>query len=528
MAWIMIPASALFLSAYGPNWLPVTYIGAAMAGAAASTVLARALRRLPIAAVAGRVLVGLALTLLVSWAVISVWGADWVCFGLLVLVPIVVPVGFVFLVGQAGLLLDVRSLKSLYARVVAGFALGFVTGGLAGAPLLNVLGGTENLLAAGALAAAGFFGLVVRTRRRYPAELAVVEADEIEDARPTLRSLAQNRFLALLVAFQMLSAVESQWLDFLVFDRAAERYHDSAALARFVSTFSAIAYGADIVFLLVCAGWLLRKFGLRYGLAANAVGVLTVVVAVLVAGAAQGSFATIVFVLVVAARVTDLTLSDGAARTSMSAAYQAVPSRLRSVTQAAVEGMAVPMAIGASGAVLLVVQALGAIDGAVLPVLTAVVLVIWVVVAVLAYREYRVSLLANLRGRTLDHPTSRSKARVAWSRSTVSWAARTSATSDSASTSWPERATSSWRPGSRPCSTTNGSRCVPMPSIAWCRWIRIVRPRRRASPGRIRRRRCEPRVCGRSARSTNLPTWPRSRPRSTTRSRSCGSRPCTQ
>ncbi|MBK5287721.1 MAG: hypothetical protein JJE46_04560 [Acidimicrobiia bacterium] len=402
MAWIMIPASALFLAAYGPEWLPVTYIGAAAAGAASSSVLARALRRLPLATVASRILAGLALMLLLAWIVVATWTANWVCFVLLVLVPIVVPVGFVFLVGQAGLLLDVRSLKSLYARVVAGFALGFVAGGLAGPVLLSVLGATENLLAAAAVAAAGFFVLVGRTRRRYPAELAVVEQSEIDDERPTLRSLIRNRFLLLLVTFQMLSAVESQWLDFLVFDRAAERYHDSAELARFVSRFSAIAYGADILFLLVCAGWLLRKFGLRYGLAANAVGVLSVVAALLVAGALQGSFATIVFVLVVAARVTDLTLSDGAARTSMSAAYQAVPSRLRSVTQAAVEGLAVPVAIGASGVVLLVVQAVGAIDGPALPVLTVVVLTIWTVVAVLAYQEYRVSLLANLRGRTLE------------------------------------------------------------------------------------------------------------------------------
>ena len=402
MAWIMIPASALFLSAYGPDWLPVTYIGAAAAGAGSSTALARALRRLPIATVATRILAGLALALLGTWIVLAVWSADWVCFALLVLIPIVVPVGFVFLVGQAGLLLDVRALKALYARVVAGFALGFVAGGLAGPALLTVLGRTENLLAAAAAAAVFFLVLVVVTRRRYPDELAVVEHAEGDTARPTIRSLASNRFLALLVAFQMLSAVESQWLDFLVFDRAAQRYHDSTELAEFVSRFSAIAYGADILFLLLVAGLLLRRFGLRYGLAANSVGVLMVVVAVVLAGSLQGSMTTVVFVLIVAARVTDLTLSDGAARTSMSAAYQAVPSRLRAVTQAAVEGFAVPMAIGASGVVLLVLRAAGVIDGMVLPLLTAVVVTTWTVVAVLAYREYRVSLLANLRGRTLD------------------------------------------------------------------------------------------------------------------------------
>ena len=96
------------------------------------------------------------------------------------------------------------------------------------------------------------------------------------------------------------------------------------------------------MFLLVLAGVLLRRFGLRYGLTANALAVLTVLGAIIVAGSFHGMGATIVFVLIVAARVTDLTFADGAARTSLSAAYQAVPTRLRPVAQASVEGLAVP------------------------------------------------------------------------------------------------------------------------------------------------------------------------------------------
>jgi len=45
-----------------------------------------------------------------SWLVLAIADAEWVSFALLVLVPIVVPVGFIFVVGQAGLLLDVRVL----------------------------------------------------------------------------------------------------------------------------------------------------------------------------------------------------------------------------------------------------------------------------------------------------------------------------------------------------------------------------------------------------------------------------------
>ncbi len=406
MAWIMIPASAIFLEAYGPDLLPVTYIGAAVAGIVASTLLGTAFRRRPLAAVAIQVLAGLAILLFASWTVLSLWDADWVSFALLVVFPIGVPVGFVFVVGQAGMLLDVRALKALYARVVAGFALGFVTGGLAGPLLLVLLHGTKNLLLAASAAATLFLALLVTTRRRYPSELSVVGhaegGAEIGTDRPTLRTLTGNRYVVLIVAFQMLSAVESQWLDFLVFDNAAQRYHDRAELARFVSRFSAIAYGTDVVFLLVLAGFLLHRFGLRYGLTVNPIGVLAMLGSILVAAALHGMGTTIVFALIVAARVTDLTFSDGASRTSLSAAYQAVPHRLRAIAQAMVEGLAVPVAIGLSGVVLLALRSYGGTDGVVLPVLTALVVFAWVLVATFMYREYRVSLLANLRGRALD------------------------------------------------------------------------------------------------------------------------------
>ena len=406
-AWILIPASAIFLAAYGSELLPVTYIGAALAGVASSVALAAAFRRRPLAGVATTTLAALAVTLVVSWLVLAVADAEWVSFALLVLVPIVVPVGFIFVVGQAGLLLDVRVLKAFYARVVAGFALGFVVGGLAGPVLLSALGTTESVLAAAAAAAVLFLALVEATRRRYPDQLSVLEpADDSGDTpdaseRPTLRALTRNRYVMLIVAFQMLSAVESQWLDFHVLATASQRYASSAALATFLSRFSAIAYGTDILFLLLLAGWLLHHFGLRYGLTANAVGVLILVLAVIVATAAIGSGATLVFALIVAARVADLTFSDGTSRTSLSAAYQAVPHRTRAVAQAAVEGLAVPVAIGLSGVMLLVVQSVGGERGLMLPMLTSVVVIAWLVVAILLYREYRVNLLANLRGRTL-------------------------------------------------------------------------------------------------------------------------------
>ena len=165
----------------------MTYIGAAVAGVVSSTLLAASFRRRPLAAVATTTLAGMALVLLASWFVLASFDAEWVSFALLVLIPILVPVGFIFVVGQAGMLLDVRVLKKFYARVVAGFALGFVAGGLTGPLLLSLLGTTESVLAAAAAATALLLVLVEVTRRRYPDQLSVIEPPEVDAERPTLR-----------------------------------------------------------------------------------------------------------------------------------------------------------------------------------------------------------------------------------------------------------------------------------------------------------------------------------------------------
>jgi hypothetical protein len=405
VAWITIAASAIFLDTYGSGALPLTYIGAAAAGALASAALTRALRRRSLVSVAKRVLAAFAVLLAGSFAGLWVSG-PWVSVVLLVLIPILVPVGFVFVVGQAGMLLDVRTLKASYARVVAGFALGFVIGGSAGPLLLDLAGRTEALLAFAAAVAAMFLALAWWTERSFPAQLSTIAGDATaEIVKPTIRSLLRNRYVVCIVTFQMLSAVESQWLDFLVYDRAAARYASNEALADFISRFTAIAYGADIVFLVLVAGLLLKRFGLRYGLTANSAVVLALVVAMIVAASLQSSGGMLVFVLVVASRVSDLTLSDGTSRTSLGAAYQAVPLAERLAAQATVEGLAVPLAIGASGLVLIVVRATVGTGGLALPVLTSIVVIAWMVVSLFVYRGYRVNLLANLRHRTLDPST---------------------------------------------------------------------------------------------------------------------------
>ena len=75
-------------------------------------------------------------------------------------------------------------------------------------------------------------------------------------------------FVALILGYQVLSAVGSQLADFLVLDRATASFPDPAELAGFLAGYTAVMNIVSIGFLLL-AGPLLRRYGLRLGITAN-------------------------------------------------------------------------------------------------------------------------------------------------------------------------------------------------------------------------------------------------------------------
>ena len=103
-----------------------------------------------------------------------------------------------------------------------------------------------------------------------------------------------------------------------------------------------------------------------------------------------------------ATRIADIALTDGTTRTSINAMYQVLPGRGRLAVQTTVEGIGVPFAIGISGVLILVINALPAALVALILV-TILVCGIWTWVAVVLYRAYAPALVAALdRRRHLD------------------------------------------------------------------------------------------------------------------------------
>ena len=399
-ALLLVPANAIFLDVYGSSWLPATYVAIAAVGIPMSAGVAQAVRRFSFFAVAAVVLSAFAALFFSSWLVLMA-GGSWISAPLLVSFPILIQIGFVFIGGQAGRMLDVREIKVHFPRIVLGFAVGFMAGGVVGIPLLTLLGSTRNLLLATTTFELAFLGLLIVTWRRHPAALSQHDDDDepATGRRLPLRQLLTKPFVLLVFGYQTLSAMGSQVVEFLFFDRASHRYSGDD-LTQFLAQYTVVLNLVDIVFLALLARFLLQRFGMRFGLVANPLFVTVLVGAMIVPLGLAGGGSFGLFTLAALARITDLALTDGTTRTSINAAYQVLPVDERLAAQTGVEGIGVPAAIGITGVLLLVFQLLPGSLAAVIA-FGVVVCVGWTVVAVLMARAYRRALAASLQHRIL-------------------------------------------------------------------------------------------------------------------------------
>mgnify|MGYP003694557535 CR=1 FL=1 len=397
---LVIASSAIFLAAYGSKWLPITFVAIALFGTLIAAWIARVVRHRPLPYIAILVESVVGVFFFGAWAVLTLWSGVWVSAPLLVLFPILLQVGFVFIGGQAGRLLDVQQIRIHFPRIVSGFAVGFIAGGLVAMPLLRLPGGTNGLFLIAAIAQVAFVMLLTVTAGRFAERLGQVERAPHGLPRPPLHRLLSSRFVLLLMAYQILSAAGTYMAEYILFDRAAARFASADSLAQFLSRFTIALNAVSLAFLALLAAPLLRRFGLRLGIVANPAVVLVFAVAMLVSAPTAGPESLALFALVASARIADVALTDGVTRASLNTSFQVLPLEDRLAVQSVVEGAGLPLAIGATGVVLFALRTAGA-SVAVIIAVTVVVCVAWTVAAVLLYRDYARALVVALKHRLL-------------------------------------------------------------------------------------------------------------------------------
>lgn len=210
LALLIVTASALFLTEFGSQALPYVYIAVAILGAAVFYGFAEILRLWTLPGLSIVTLALTALFFLLAWIGLTFTNATWISFLLMISFSLLLQMGFIILGGQAGRLFDVRQMKRLFPRVVAGFAIGFMVGGFIAALLSGFIGQTANLLLFGIVAALSMLGFLLMTDRRFHAELVQAGPARSKTASRPLWQLLAKRFVLVIVLYQMLSAMTSQ------------------------------------------------------------------------------------------------------------------------------------------------------------------------------------------------------------------------------------------------------------------------------------------------------------------------------
>ncbi|MEM7339831.1 MAG: hypothetical protein AAF467_14350 [Actinomycetota bacterium] len=414
---LLVAGMALFLAAFGSELLPVVYVAVAVSGAAASFALTRAERRFGLQRTAVVTVGTMAVLAASGWLAVS-GGIDQGAGLALVLFSVYLQLGFVLIGGQVGQAFDVAEVKATFPRIVAGFAAGFMVSGIVANVLSAALGGPTALLLVAAVVLVGQATLMNNTIALLPAATPAPatgssDAPTGTDAVP-LRAILGSPLVIAVFVYQLLSAMATHLVEFLLFDRAAARIETAAGLASFLGRLTIGLNLTDLVVLVVAGGWLMSRFGLRFGLGANPVLVTALMAVAAVMVAAGGSATLGLLVLLSVAHTVDITAADVATRTSVNATFQALPRRDRIAAQAFVEGVGVPLALGLVAVLIVGLNWLSGGSVAWMVTATVVVCAAWSVSALVVFVRYRSSVVdavASARLATveldLDDPTTR-------------------------------------------------------------------------------------------------------------------------
>ncbi len=396
-------SNSLFLLQYGSAALPVVYVAIAIVVPVFSYAFARIQRLWPFSTVALVTMAFFTGMFVVAWLGLRFLGAQWMSFPLVVGFTLGGLLCGIVRGALAGFLFDARKLKQMYPLIVGGEILGVVVGGLSTTVIVPLLGRVENVLL---VAGAGMIVVVLLVARTTAAFRAALGQPRTRlQARRTNTSPARllgNPYILLTLGYQVLFSMGTRLVDYLFLQQARAHFTTPEGLTRFIGTMMALATVLTFLFVVLFAGRLLTRFGMRLGLIGNPVGVGALVAAVAVVGTVMGPGAMAFFWLIVGAEFLHYILKSGLSETSVRSAYQPLPPEERTACQTLVEGMGIPLAYGLSGSCLLLIAWLEVFKAVHVVYFTLVLIALWAATGVALRRHYGDKIRQSMRRRLFD------------------------------------------------------------------------------------------------------------------------------
>ena len=401
LALIYVVGNTLFLVDYGSEFLPYVYIITGIFAALVFFGLATLQRHWALSRITSVVLVGQAVTYFLARWILMLPNTNWISIVLLVFFPLGIQLLLISLGGQAGRLFDLRQMKRYFPLVTSGITVGFTVASFSVPFLVNLLNGTDNLLlvAGGSMLITLVIFLI--TLQRFRQQLGQKPSSQASQASQSLGQLLKNSYTANLFNYQTFSALGTQLVIYIFLVQAEAQFTNETELANFFGTFVGARNIVTFFIMLFVAGPLISRFGLGFGLTLNPITVAIMVAVMGIAALFSAPIGIALFWLASLTYVLDNFQSDAITNTSLKTAYQTLPVQDRSVVETTVEGIGVPAALGVTGILLLVLNAIPVVTLTHIIFFAFVVSLVWAAFSLIVYREYTKTLLHNLSRRAL-------------------------------------------------------------------------------------------------------------------------------
>ncbi len=399
---ISVAATSLVLAAFGAEIMPYVFIATGVIVSLLSFGLGKIQQRMSTTVFAYTVFLLFIAIILASRAGFVLPIAKWVAFLLLVTHTLLGQFNSVAIGGLAGKLFNVREIKRVYPKIMTGQVMGYMLFGASVPLLIGFVGSTENVVAVTAGVQALALVPLTLFVRRYRPQLAQAAAGKARQRTRPLAQVMRARYVTSLFTYQILSVMGSQLAVYIFFSKAQERYPAADALSRFLGLYQAGMNFASILFLVLLAGYLLSRFGVGFGLAANPIVVAVLAAAMMGSGLVSGTVGMAFFTFAVSTRVLDIVFTNGTTGTAIKTCYQVVPKADRTVVESTVEGIGVPIAYGLTGLCLIGFNALPGVGILHVVGFTVLVSLVWMGAGFVVNREYPQMLQKILSLRELD------------------------------------------------------------------------------------------------------------------------------
>jgi ATP/ADP translocase len=399
-----IGAHTLFLKTFPDEMIPKAYIISGIIGIILTSIFSKFQSKIKFSKLANATLLIISIIIVLLRVTFVFTNAHWIVFLVFILLGPLNILAILSFWGTVGRIFNLRQGKRLYGIIDSGQVFGIILSSYAIPLILVYLKGTDNLLIISA--ASIVFAMIIEIILTRLVNIDTIEDEksdnEILEEQVKIRDFIKNPyilFMALFVIFSMFAAFFVQYSFLVVIN---EKYPIEEDLAGYLGFFT----GSMMFFILIIKTFvyskLVKTYGLKVSLMLSSLLLLLFTGIAIIVGFASGYEKTApgfiyFFLFISMSKLFNKTLKDALEVPSFKILYQSLKKSIRFDVQAKIDGTINEISALTSGILLTALSAIVFIKLIHFSVFLFILLIIWLIITIRLYKEYRNSLEQALK-----------------------------------------------------------------------------------------------------------------------------------